>query len=96
MSLSLFGFLSLGGKAADGLKQTLERTREALVKSKELLPDLAPQFDKEIAEIDEKLAALDEPLTPASILALSRAVLPELFEISHGHINPRKHAGDGG
>lgn len=78
--MNLLKILLAAGLNVESLKRILEAGKAAA-------PDLAP-------DVDAILAQLDEPTSPAAILALAADLLPEVKNIVSGHIEPKDHAGD--
>lgn len=94
MSFSLHEALKAGAKNFENLRDVLLVARAAFVAKKEQFPDLSEQWDKAIADIDAKIAALNEALSESAIANLAVAVLPEALNIIKGKVEPKTHAGD--
>lgn len=78
--MSLLDILTLAAPQMANVKRLLESL-------KSFSPELAPQ-------VDELLAQLDAPVAAENLARLAADILPELANILRGQIDPRPHAGD--
>lgn len=92
--LSIESILKSGASNLGNLRDKLLLLRAALVTKKDQFPDLAESIDKQIAELDGQIAELDAPLSDEAVAHLALVVFPEVVNILHGKIEPKKHAGD--
>lgn len=94
MSFSLKDLFGAGAKNFENLRDVLLTGRAALEAKRAQFPDLAAQIDPQIADIDAKIAALEEPLSETAIAGLAVAVLPEALNIIKGKLESKAHSGD--
>ena len=94
MAFSVASALAQASKALADLKATLTAARDLLVEQRARFPDLASVIDPQVADLDAKITALDEQLSPEAIANLAVAVIPELVNIAKGKIDPKPHAAD--
>lgn len=80
--------------AVGDLKAFLVERRAELVKFKEEWPDTAPAVDRQIAELDAKVAVLDSVIDATALRDLAIVVVKELGDIPSQGLQPKPHPGD--
>lgn len=79
--------------ALGNLKDVMLDARASLVSARAQLPDLASVFDARIADLDAKIAALDQAADSTSLAELAVTVGKELLALKEG-LKPKFHPGD--
>lgn len=92
---SILDALEKANEQVAGLRETLVKARDTLVRQVQQFPDLGDVLNPQIADLDAKLAALNTPLDPAGLAALAVTVLGELKQVGTLHFTPTPHAGSG-
>jgi len=93
---SILDVLERANAQIAGLKDTLAKARVALAQQAAAYPDLADWLNPQIADLDAKILALEQPFEPDALAALAAVVLAELKQIGSLHFTPTPHAGSGG
>lgn len=91
--MTIAELIAKAAPALGDVKAFLLKQREGIVDLKARFPDLASFYDEQIAELDAKVAALDEAASGENLAALAVTVVHELAGIKHG-LKPASHAGD--
>jgi hypothetical protein len=80
--------------ALGDLKGHLLSLRASIHEAAIRYPDLGPTLEAKVAEIDARIALLDEATTPEGLAALGKVVIEELAALPHAGIRPAFHPGD--
>lgn len=93
---SIFDALAKANEQIANLRATLLNARNSLAAQVDNYPDLADALNPQIADLDEKIAALEAPMDPAALVALTATLLSEIKQVGRLHFTPTPHAGSGG
>lgn len=89
---SILDALVKANEQVAGLRETLVKARDVLLKQVQQYPDLADALNPQIADLDAKLAALNTPISPEGLVELGATIFGEL---RHFKYTPTPHAGSG-
>jgi hypothetical protein len=93
MPKSVAEAIAAGVPALGNIRDTLVKSREALINAAKSYPDLAPSVEKALAEIDAKIAVLDGVMNADYLAALGLTVLRELAALPSTGLSPTFHPG---